>query len=292
MSFSQIIATGTYVGNSTSQSISLGWQPGAIVIAEERTSGPTSARAITFKFPGQPGDDFVEISTSSSETTVNGITITSDGFDVGSDDVINDNTFTYHYFAIRDGPWLDTGTYTGNGTSTTVTLNRQPSFIMLMGLGGATFRVMMKSVDDPGLWWFSNAPTHQAGGLDIISTGFTADDSSITNEDTVVYNYCALYDIVGSDSHFETGTWTGDGAATQTMTTGRQPRMVLAYGVTGTSDELAHKTDTMPADEYGEASGAYVYVTSDGTTITSTGFTIGTDQNGSGNDYFYLAGYH
>lgn len=294
MSVNNIIETGTYVGNSSTQSIIIGWQPALVMTIKATTGGGPSTRCWSFKFASMPGAEFCECADEAKMTVADGITITSTGFDLGSDGVINDSAITYHWIAVRAGPWIDTGTYTGDGgSSNAIALGRQPSYLMTCGAANSIFRMNLKHGDETGTHAeFATATTIQTSGLTLTSTGFTATAALLTNENTEVYHFCAIYEQVGANRHWELGSWTGDGSAPQTVTTGRQPKVIVAFGITGNDDMWVFKTDTLPGDDYGALANAYLFDDAGGPTLTATGFTVGADQNVQDTVYRYIAGYH
>lgn len=289
MSLDIIIETGSYTGNSATQSIAIGWQPALVMIASARTSGPAAGRALSFKLPDMVGDDFGECSSGFGLTTLNGITLTSTGFDVGSDDVINDSGFTFHWVAIREGPAVDSGTYTGSGGTTNVTTGRQPSV------------VLCPQVTPPGpemLWKFASQASDAmvsfesaivgSTGLTLVSTGFDATNEADDSGET--FDWVALYDIVGSTRHFETGSFTGDGNASQSISLGRQPKFVMIFNETSGA-EYGLKSDTMAGDDYALLDTAYSFDTTGGITLVADGFDVAADFNTLNDVYRFMVGY-
>lgn len=94
---------------------------------------------------------------------------------------------------------------------------------------------------------------------------------------------------MGSLAQVKAGSYTGSGAA-QTITVGFRPKFVLCYNGTD-GDSVAGFIDGM-ADGTGYAIGAAAAaVASQGVTLTSRGFTLGTDTNfnESGKTFYYVA---
>lgn len=87
-------AVGTYTGNGTTQSISLGFEPDFVVV-----KGLVAQQACYVHRGSwyRRSDSFI-----SSDSTGGGITITSTGFSVGAAVEANTNTATYYYFAYKD----------------------------------------------------------------------------------------------------------------------------------------------------------------------------------------------
>ena len=137
MTLNRIIETGSYTGNSSTQSISIGWQPAVVWIGSQQTTAPDSQQAFSIKTDTIAGDDFQSYDTDAQFITVNGITLTSDGFDVGSSPQINNSTQIYKWIAFRVGPQVDTGTYTGDGIGgRKITSGRQAALLMILQTSG------------------------------------------------------------------------------------------------------------------------------------------------------------
>lgn len=288
MSLDLIVANGSYTGNAGTQSISIGWQP-AVVITFDTKGGTPGNRACSLKLPDMAGDDVLLCSTTAVFLTANGLTIVSDGFDLGSDQRINGSGDTYHWIAFRAGPWLDTGTYTGDDpTAVTVTTGRQPDAVLVAQVSGTIAELWKMAVQSGATVAEFITTVLSVNGITIQSTGFQASDNA--NDVGETFDWAALYPVPGSTRHFETGSYTGDGINPQAIALGRQPKAVFIFDV-GDVD-MAFKTDTMGGSDNGMLTTAYAFDTSgNGITITSTGFSVGSLFNGSGVTYQWLAIY-
>lgn len=87
------IETGSYTGNETARSIVVGWQPRLLYIG-----GTTRFNT---KDEGMSGDDWLRKTTTLVYETTNGVTLTSTGFDLGTDSDINLNSAVFYWLAIR-----------------------------------------------------------------------------------------------------------------------------------------------------------------------------------------------
>ena len=89
--------TGTYTGNGTSQSITVGFQPKILRIFRWNETYPNQA----LKNDQMAGDDYLRINSDGTPVIdlANGITLTSTGFDLGSDSTINSDGNTYYWEA-------------------------------------------------------------------------------------------------------------------------------------------------------------------------------------------------
>ncbi len=289
MSLDRIIETGSYVGNGGTQSIAVGWQAGLVIIASTRPTGPAAGRGLAFKMPSMADDDFMECSGSAQFTTVDGVTLTSTGFDVGSDDVINRNTTIFHWVAIRAGPWIDTGSFVGDGGTTVSTRNRQPSAVLHAQTTTPGIEIFLK---------FASQAANEAAvfrgallggtGVTLVSTGFEA--ALEANDSGETYDWVALFDLVGSTRHFETGSYTGDGGASQSISLGRQPIFIMIFNETA-GDMWAFKSDTMSDDDYGLLNANYSFENANGVTLVADGFDVGSDFNPLNDVHRFLVGY-
>jgi hypothetical protein len=289
VSLSRIIETGSYTGNGSSQTITIGWQSSIVFTMSNRTAGGATQRGLGLKFASMASDTFVKAQATTGFDT-DGITITSTGFSVGGDNSVNRNGDTYYWCAIRDGHYVDTGSYTGGGGTTTVTINRQPGYIFHARDGsGATPDEM--SVKHPShataLYWSFEASSQDADGLTITSTGFTATtDADVSG---TPYYWGTIYDTSGDTRNFETGTYTGNGTDPQAIALGRQPKVVLIQEEAG--GPSAWKTDQMGSTDFGQVSSTYTWETGGGVAITATGFSASNGYNTNGTTYRYLVGY-
>jgi hypothetical protein len=290
MSLEKIIATGSYSGDGASQSISIGWQPAMVMIVSSRTTGPSTGRGVAFKFADMAGDDFACCETEAVYTTSNGITLTSDGFSVGSDDCINKNAQTFYWVAFRECPAVDTGSYTGGGTGQTITTGRQPDAVFIFDSTSSVVKTMH--------WKFSSMASaycerfdYDLNGADVItlaSNGFTVSGSADASGET--FYWVAFYNDKQPTRHTECVTWSGDGGGDKTVTLGYQPKFVLICRDLDPAeyDDMDFKTIDMASSGRGELHTDYTWETGGTCTISSTGFT--TDQNASGETYYALVG--
>ncbi len=292
MSYEPIIATGTYSGNGTSQTITIGWQPAMACIVSRRTAGPSTGRAISWKFNTMITDNFLEMAASANWITANGITVTSTGFSVGSENTINNSGTTFDWFAIRAGPQVATGTYVGDGVigrSFAVT-GWQPELMFLVQSSGTTrggWKGAAMGANDA--FDYAAQIAFSTVALALASNGFQTGSANPFNTSPEDYHWFAatLETVTRS---FRTVTYSGDGAADQTITLGQQPKFVWILDSTGLT--AGCKIDTMPAEDYGLLDTNYTYEagTATGIQITSTGFIVGSDFNATGTDYEVIVG--
>lgn len=269
MSLNLIIETGSYVGNGGTQTITIGtgWQPACVLIASTRSSGTPSQRGIAFKTVDMPSNLFLYANPQDVDYDP-GLTILSNGFQVTNNEVNHSGT-TFYWTAFRAGPAIDTGTYSGQGVgSTTVALGRQPSAIFLGRSTGSPMLFGQKPSTLAGTDAFGySGSTGNTPQVTITSTGFTTEGDWDVDGET--YWWCAVYDLVGSTRHFQSGTYNGTGTLQQ-VTLGAQPRMLTIYDP---PTKWALKPNS-PADEYAKLEGGFDWITILGIALNSTGFTV------------------
>ena len=305
MTFERIIEIGSYSGNGGTQSISIGWKPCLVFIGSGRTSGPPTGRAFSCKVPDMSGDDFMGCHKESEMFTTNGITLVADGFDIGSDDKINKSGIPFHWVAIMSGPWADSGIYTKtlSPINDKIILGRQPDLIFnnrITGPGANSkneFQMKHKEMTDIANHTYRyDTKSLMAGPLEILSDGFLHTLSSDAGKD---FAYVALFDTVGSTRHFESGRFLTNEINPRTITVGVRPKFVICNGESHI--DFGFKTNTMSSADTSRlkvGTGGYAFDTStNGITIISTGFTVGSDFNthnpvsGDPDDVYWLVGY-
>lgn len=273
MSLDVVIQTGSYTGNDATQSVAIGWQPALVLTFIDKGGGPAN-RAIGIKTPEMAGDDAMMCSSAAVFLTTNGLTLTSTGFDVGSDTRINSSGDTVYWMAIREGSWLDTGSYTGDDpTDVDVALGRQPGFLFVSQVTATIAQLFKMTGQASDVCAEFVTAVADVNALALQSTGFQATNEA--NDVGETFDYVALYTLPGSTRHLQSGSYTGDGSAPLAIALGRQPKAVFIHDESGTG-EIGFKTETMSSADFAALSTAYAMnTTGNGITITSTGFTVG-----------------
>ena len=87
---------GTYTGNGTAKTISVGFRPGKLEIYNE-TDGDSKAEFID----GLAADKAYTTVAAQALLASNGITLDADGFSVGSDDTVNESAKVFRWYASR-----------------------------------------------------------------------------------------------------------------------------------------------------------------------------------------------
>lgn len=229
------MATGSYTGNGTSQTISgLAFAPDMVIIK------PTTAFQAVFRTSLMAGD-----STGYLQRTVanfeGGITeLTSDGFSVGNTTFVNTNGTTYHWQAFGNAYDPHThsgaadfalGTFIGNSVDNR-TINKVPFDPDLVVIKTSTngYEGVWKSselVGDLAGFFGASAETSnliQALNADGFEVGSGANRAA--NYDGYLYHWFAFKEGLG----FDVGTYTGNATDNRDITTvGFQPDLVWVF---------------------------------------------------------------
>ena len=284
MSLNIVIDTGTYVGNAGTNAISIGWQP-ALVMTMSLYGGSPGNRGGNLKIAGMSDDDYMEQTSVGSYGTASGLTLDSDGFTLGSDASHNGNTNDYAYFAVRQGPHADTGSYTGGGSSQSVTTGRQPEAIIIAQTDG-TVRSFWKSGAESGATCLEyQTAVNGVSAVTITSTGFTVEGNADASGQS--YIWVALYN--DETIHWFAGSYAGN-SSTQTITQQGQPSVLIILN--STDGEICFVTPGFTAGDAGILAGNWTFSSVDYPTLVSTGFSLAAaNLNTTGNTYFYVAGF-
>lgn len=143
-----------------------------------RTTPMTSGNSVVF--------------TAAAETTGSIKSMNSSGFILGTDTKANASGILFWVFGFKEGANFDVGSYTGNGTSQTVTSGFQPDYIWVKSATSAGTAVQRTSdgatnsaLPVPNTANVNNAITS------ITSSGFTVGSAAQANTSTVTYRHAA-----------------------------------------------------------------------------------------------------
>jgi hypothetical protein len=303
MSLTSIMATGTFVGNGASRSISIGWRPAAVWLVSGQIGAPDEDRSWSIKTDTMPGDGFQANDTESRHETADGITLGDDGFDVGSSVKINKLDVVYHYVAFRAGH-VSTGTYTGDGVDgRKIVTWKRPALVTTMEATGSDKATVWKwaNVDDRLSAQF-RADNHVIEAVDIVSDGFelgvgTSPPSGFpirANVSGETYHWMALYEFDGSTRQLVLGAWNGDASDPQKIATWLCPKFVMVYGQTrGSLQDWGFVVDTYLSDRTSLIAGSHLFTNdpNERMTILPDGIEASGEWNKAGEDYRYIAGY-
>lgn len=186
-----------YTGNGGTQSFVLGWQPAIVMTLTTRTSGPATGRGSGFKTVTMSGNNALRLAKNAAAITA--MTINSDGFTLGADDSVNRNGQQHYYAAVRAGPWIVTGTYTGTGAQQDIVLNRQPSMLLIARLTPSppSYFVKMNTMSSDESFDYIDASPNAAvlkttPGISLLSNGFRV-PAGYANNSSNTYHYAAFF---------------------------------------------------------------------------------------------------
>jgi hypothetical protein len=272
--------TGVYTGNGSSQTVSIGWQPALVVIASARSTGPPTGRGLSFHILGMAAASMLTCSDDGTFFASQGITLTSTGFSVGNEDVINRNTDTFYWAAWRQGPHVDVGTYTGDGVGpdsillgpTSPVNHRTPGFVVVLRTTTApTVFVSALNSFTPTAYnsFFRTSVVATPSSIDHVAGGFSVNNDANVSGET--YFWAAIQAGLNVGTRMTVSqNYIGNDAAPRTLAiSGQQPQVV--WLTPGGLDYLwAFKTIDMPAGEHAQLATRYEYISS-GVTILSNG---------------------
>lgn len=210
------VATGTYVGNGSSQLIAVGFEPDVVIVFKEDEAG-ADPRAAVVKGPEATwGTASAEWDGGWNAST--GITGTSStGFTVGSDANVNKDTKTHYYIALKgDGNNIKTGSYVvpggGYAEDTEIALGLLP--VMVWGFCSSATRfgvVKTRSMDGLDAAEMGNAAAFATDEIKTLTeTGFTlgATGSTTMNDQNLTVYWIAFAEDVRLliDSYIGDGT--------------------------------------------------------------------------------------
>lgn len=189
-------------------------------------------------------------------------------------------------FSMRNGYYMGTGT-----SSTAITgLGFQPNLVIIKSATTAGVAVFKTSAMAAANTAYTSATAdNTATQISLTSDGFTIGTLANVNTANVLYRWTAFS---GSDcsasGNFCVGVYTGDGAASKTITTGFQPGLVIAKRSTAVAAHFRTASMATGRTEFftstaANTAGAYI------NSFAATSFSVGTTNNASGGTYYYIA---
>ena len=288
------LKVGTYTGDGTdNRSITgVGFQPDYVIMAPENSQHPyhrSSAMA---------GDASAKMDGSALST--NRIqALEPDGFQVGSDAAVNNNTTIYHYVAWKAvAGQLEVGSYAGDSSDNrNIAVSFQPKWVVVQantsvsvgdGSPGTIHRpdTMTGDVSINFNWAYSS--TTFADCIQALqTTGFQVGTNQTVNQSGKTYYWMAFG---GKGYRMDTGTYTGDGIDNRGITgVGFQPDVVFVKQ--DSSQRIQVRTSTMTGDASKSMAATTSLSSNRIQSLDSDGFTVGTngDVNGNGANYRWIA---
>jgi hypothetical protein len=279
------VASGSYTGNgSDDRNITgVGFQPDVVIVKSDDTSGVAEIRTSTMT------GDATKPMTGTAAVTANLIqSLDANGFTLGNNFAVNRNNRAYHWVAMKSySGHMSLGTYTGNGTSKSVTgLGFSPEYVMVLPAAAQTAVQRMTAMTRTFTFGADTGVTTGITSLD--SNGFSLGNSATVNSNTATYHYIAWNQDV---DEMKTTSYTGTGASHSITGVGFQPAFVIVHANdTTTGREGAMRSSSLT----GTASQLFTATANESTGITalqSDGFQVGTSAtvNNNGTTYDYAA---
>lgn len=285
------LASGTYTGNSNARSFTgLGFAPDLVIVKDTAASGAvfrTSLMAST------AAANFVSGSADISNTIT---AMNSDGFSLGTNNVVNGNGRTYYWQAFGNAYRPDTKT----GASDFAIGAYSPTLADNTTIGGAPYQLDFVAVKQQGtaggIFHTSDQPVDVSGNFSSTGEGsgsvksFSSDGFQIGTQANV--NASASYRWFGfkAGPNFAVGSYTGNGVNDRAVIIGGGFQPDLVWVKQNTTSAMVARSSTMTGDL-----SQYFAPTANTTglikSLAATGMTVGTvaEVNASGSTYRYMA---
>ena len=290
------IATGTYTGNGTTQSITdIGFQPDVVIVkryphrkAYMRTSTMPAGLSKMIKKPNALETD--------------GITsLDATGFTVGNLVHVNGLNDPYYWIAFKQEAGVcEVGTYTGTPAAQTVPVAFQPDYVIVVPEAEKVSVHRSSAIAGDNTFSFEgkqNPPILGDYITALVATGFDVGMNASVNTNGAVHHYVAFKVTAGKVA---VGSYQGDGSDGRSISVGFQPEWVLIHADTAvTVPDGSPGTIHRPASMSGDISLNMTY--SEETTtfdnclqaLNATGFEVGSDdtvnKGPSGPNYYWMA---
>jgi hypothetical protein len=277
------VASGAYTGNGTdSRAITgVGFQPDVVIVKSDDNSGVSEIRTSTMT-----GDNTKPM-TGNTALTANLIqSLNANGFTLGTNNAVNRNARAYHWVAFKSyNGHMSLGSYTGNGTSKSITgLGFSPEYAMVLPAANTAAVQRMSAMTRTFTFGADTGSTTGITSLD--SNGFSVGNSTSVNSNAATYHYIAWNQDV---DEMKTTSYTGTGASHSITGVGFQPSFVMVHA----NDTTTGRAGAMRSSGLsGTASQLFTATANESAGITalqSGGFQVGTsatvDNNGTTYDY-------
>jgi hypothetical protein len=190
------LAVGSYVGSGVADSVSgLDFQPDWVLVM------PEDVDAAHHRHGTMVGDAASTFGAATAQT--DRITaITTDGFDLGTDDSVNENTITYHYVVFKEvEKHFATGEYVGDGVTRDITgLGFEPEMVIIKSDDADVAQIRTHSVGGRNHTFSFDAGGATADAIVLIRPdGFRLGDADTVNRLTTNYRWIAVGRAYGQD---------------------------------------------------------------------------------------------
>lgn len=275
-------ATGSYTGNGADNRniTGVGFQPDVVIIRYDNNT------VSVIRTANMPADSAKRI-TSNAALDANYIqSFAADGFQIGSNNNVNQNGRLFHWVAMRVGSNVQIGTYTGDGADNrNITgVGFDPDWVVTMGNGEQdVFRPGPIAGDASFLMNGTNSIADRIQAL--IADGFQLGANADVNQSARAYYWIAF----NVTSDVAVGSYTGDSTDARNITSpGITQQMVWVKRAT--ARQAVWRTDTVVGDRtlyWGSTAAVADRIQA----IITSGFQVGTDQDVNQNNqtYYYLS---
>ena len=222
------IVSGAFIGNGTDNRAftGLGFQPQVVIVLNQSGTQIGVIRSSTMS------GDVSKPLAGGTNLTANLIqSLDADGFTLGNNANVNASGSVYHWIAFAADPRLRVGSFTGNGTSQTITgVGFQPELVFFMAASTSAAR-FQSSLSLADCWTFGNAASGANGISAFTADGFTVSSGASVNGSGVTIYYVAFDE---SSSYFKQGTYAGNASDDRDITgVGFEPEFLLARQIGG-----------------------------------------------------------
>ena len=279
------VASGSYTGNgSNNRAITgVGFQPDVAIVKSDDNSGAAQIRTSTMTAGNS------KPMTGNTALQGNRVqSLDSDGFTVGNNNDVNKNSQTYHWVAMKAHTGhMALGSYTGNGTSKSITgVGFSPEYAIVLPNAAQAAVQRMSAMTRTFTFGADTGITTGITSLD--SDGFSVGNSVTVNSNAATYYYIAWNQDI---DEMKTTSYTGTGSSQSVTGVGFQPAFVMVHA----NDTTTGRAGAMRSSALsGTASQLFTATANESTGITALGsgsFTVGTSAtvNNNGTTYEYVA---
>jgi hypothetical protein len=278
------MATGTYSGDgSDNRAVTVGFQPDFVMVKDDRNrEGVARSSSIS--------GDLAKPMGSQAALTANAIqAITANGFTIGTSNTVNQSGRDYHWVAFKaNAQAMRVGSYTGNGTSRTITgVGFQSELVIL--LGGNAQRAVARYSAGARTYGFDASTGVTTGVTAFNPDGFTVGAAAEANANGTAYHWIAFNDF---DNSIDVASYTGNGGDNRAISTPAfQPEFVM---IRADDTATGRRANWRPSSLSGDSTLLFTATAAGNDRIQalqSSGFQLGTngDVNANGVGYEYLA---
>lgn len=274
------VKVGSYDGNGSSQSIITGFQPVAVFI-----KGGSQVLQLCTDTMGV--DKTKPLATGTALVTGSVTSLNVNGFSVGANAAVNENSTVFHYVALASGSSVVTGRYNGTGSAQTISgVGFTPAFLVIGADGGDFACFKMNGHATNGASRFDAT----LGSITNVVTAFTSDGFSLGTNNLSnggagrVYNYLAIQDALFSTPV----NYTGDGNDDRNITgAGFKPDVVFLRNITS-AQALQVRFSSQSGDSTFPATAASSS-TNRVQSLINDGYQVGTDASVNTNTNNYIS---